>query len=152
MRIAILLAAAACLGFSASADGVSRKAVSSPEMSRLTATGMSATGGPAAPGHEIYIYRHGSTYKVDAGSTPLACEAACSEDGVCQAWSFVEAYGSSGARCELKQGFGKPEENLLAISGVSPRVDASYWGEANVEVPAADLAGETDANPDVSGN
>ena len=152
MRFAILLAAAACLGFSASADGVSRKAVSSPEIDRLTATGMSATGGPATPGHEIYSYRHGSTYKVDAGSTALACEAACGEDGVCQSWSFVEAYGSAGARCELKRGAGKSEENLLATSGVSPRVDASYWGEASVEVPAADLAGETDASPDISGN
>ena len=152
MRFAILLAAAACLGFSASADGVSRKAVSSPEIDRLTATGMSATGGPATPGHEIYSYRHGSTYKVDAGSTALACEAACGEDGVCQSWSFVEAYGSAGARCELKRGAGKSEENLLATSGVSPRVDASYWGAASVEVPAADLAGETDATPDISGN
>jgi hypothetical protein len=152
MRIAVLLAAAACLGFSASADGVSRKAVSSPEIDRLTATGMSATGAPAVPGHEVYSYRHGATYKVDTGSTALACEAACGDDGVCQTWSFVEAYGSSGARCELKRGFGKPEENLLATSGISPRVDASYWGEASVELPAADLAGETDATPDISGN
>jgi len=144
MRIVVLLAATACLGFAASADGVSRKAVSSPGMDRLTAT--EASRGPATPGHEVYRYRHGSTYKVDAGSTPLACEAACGEDAVCQSWSFVEAYGSSGARCELKRGGGKSEENLLATSGVSPRVDASYWGEAVVEVKPEALSGEIAGN------
>ena len=144
MRLAILLAAAACLGFAASADGVSRKAVSSPGMDPLSATEASLA--PAAPGHEVYRYRHGSTYKVDAGFTPLACEAACGEDAVCQSWSFVEAYGSSGARCELKQGAGKSEENLLATSGVSPRVDAAYWGEASVEAQPEVLSGEVAGN------
>lgn len=144
MRIAILLAATACLGFAASADGVSRKAVTSPGMDRLTAT--EASRGPATPGHEVYRYRHGSTYKVDAGSTPLACEAACGEDTVCQSWSFVEAYGNSDARCELKRGGGKSEENLLATSGVSPRVDASYWGEVAAPVPPETLSGEIAGN------
>ena len=144
MRLAILLAATACLGFAASADGVSRKAVSSPGMDPLTAT--EASRGPATPGHEVYRYRHGSTYKVDAGSTALACEAACGEEAVCQSWSFVEAYGSSGARCELKQGAGKSEENLLATSGVSPRVDATYWGEATVEAQPEVLSGEVAGN------
>lgn len=147
MRLAMLFAAAACIGLVAAADGVARKAVSSPEMDRLTATETSLPGGPATPGFETYTYRHGATYKVDAGTTALSCQAACGEDAVCQAWSFVEAYGSAGARCELKRGGGKPEENLLATSGVSPRVDASYWGEASVELPAPteDLAGENTA-------
>lgn len=141
MRLVMLFAAAACLCLVAGADGVSRKAVSSPGMDRLTATGAGAT----APGHETYTYRHGATYKVEAGSTALDCQTACGADGVCQAWSFVEAYGSAGARCELKRGGGSPEENLLATSGVSPRVDASYWGEASMEAPAPaeNLAGES---------
>ena len=37
MRIAIMLAATVCLGLSATADGMSRKAVSSPDLDRLTA-------------------------------------------------------------------------------------------------------------------
>ena len=153
MRLAMLFAAAACVGLVAGADGVSRKAVSSPGMDRLTASETSMSSGPATPGFEVDIYRHGATYRVDTGTTALDCRAACGDDEICQAWSFVEAYGSAGARCELKQGNGKPEENLIAISGVSPRVDASYWGEATVEVeapaPADDLAGEsTEATPE----
>lgn len=154
MRLAILLAATALLGLAAGADGVSGKAVSSPGIDPLTATGTSAYSGPQTPGHEIHRYRHGSTYKVDVGTTADACEAACGEDGVCQSWSFVEAYGSAAARCELKRGSGKSEENLLATSGVSPRVDASYWGDANVAAPAPStmLSGEADATPEISGN
>ena len=135
---------------SASADGVSRKAVSSPGMDPLTAT--EASRGPPTPGHEVYRYRHGSTYKVDAGSTALACEAACGDEAICQSWSCVEAYGSAGARCELKRGAGKSEENLLATSGVSPRVDASYWGEATVEAPAETLSGEGEPAPEIDSN
>jgi len=149
MRIAILLAATACLGLVASADGVSRKAVSSPGMDRLTATGMSQSPGPAERGHERFRYRHGATYAVVGGTTPLACQAACGDDEICQAWSFVEAYGSAEARCELKRGGGKSEENLLATSGVSPRVDVSYWGETEAEAPAPAemLSGENTALP-----
>ncbi len=150
MRFAMLFVAAACLGLAAGADGVARKAVSSPQIDRLTAT--EASRGPASPGHEVYRYRHGSTYKVDTGSTALACQAACGDDAVCQSWSFVEAYGSAGARCELKRGAGKSEENLLATSGVSPRVDASYWGEATVEAPAETLSGEDESAPEIAGN
>ncbi len=72
MRFALMVAAAAFLGLSASADGVGSKAVTAPALDHLTATDE-----PAAPGHERYKYRHGATYKVDASSTPLACEAAC---------------------------------------------------------------------------
>jgi hypothetical protein len=149
MRLAMLFAATACIGLVAGADGVARKAVSSPEIDRLTATETSMTGGPATPGFEADIYRHGATYRVDTGTTALDCQVACGEDGLCQAWSFVEAYGSAGARCELKQGGGKPEENLLATSGISPRLDAGFWGETTVEVeaPADDLAGESAEPP-----
>lgn len=145
MRFALMIAAAACLGLAASADGVARKAVTSPDLDRLT-----ATDGPASPGHERYKYRHGATYKVDAGSTALACEAACGGEEVCQAWSFVEAYGDSAPRCELKAGGGKLEENLLATSGVSPRTDDLIWGKEAVAAPTDTLAGEP--SPDVAGN
>ncbi len=148
MRFALMIAAAACLGLAASADGVARKAVTSPDIDRLT-----ATDGPAAPGHERRTYRHGATYKVDAGSTALACEAACGGEDVCQAWSFVETYGDSAARCELKAGGGKLEENLLATSGVSPRTDALLWGKEAEPVPPETLAGEPEnITPDVAGN
>lgn len=154
MRLVVLLAATALFGLAAGADGVSRKAVSSPDIDRLTATDASAWSGPDKPGHEKHRYRHGSTYKVNAGSTADACQAVCGEDGICQSWSFVEAYGSAPARCELKQGAGKSEENLLATSGVSPRVDASYWGNAVVAMPAPSetLSGEIDPTPEIEGN
>lgn len=152
MRLAVLFAATACIGLVAAADGVSRKAVSSPEIDRLTATETSLSSGPAAPGHEYQRYRHGATYSVLAGSTALACEAACGEDGLCQAWSFVEAYGSAGARCELKQGGGKSEENLLATSGISPRIDATYWGTATIEAPPAEVLEGEAAPAEIDGN
>jgi hypothetical protein len=143
MRIAVLVAAAVVVGLVAQADGVSRRAVTSPDLDRLTASDSAASSGPAVPGHEQYRYRHGATYAVETGSTALACETACGADAVCQAWSFVEAYGESPARCELKQGGGKSEENLLATSGVSPRVDAAYWGVVEAAPPPTDtLAGE----------
>lgn len=62
---------------------------------------------------------------------------------MCQAWSYVAGYGLAAARCELKQGGGKSEENLLAISGVSPRVDAVIWGTYAPPAPPTDqLIGE----------
>ncbi len=150
MRLAILLAATACVGLVAAADGISGKAVSSPEFDPLTAT--EASLGPRPAGHEPFRYRHGATYSVLPGDTALACEAACGEDGVCQSWSFVAAYGDSGARCELKQGGGKSEENLLATSGVSPRIDASYWGEAPAVTPVSSETLQGDATPNIDGN
>ncbi len=152
MRFALLFFAVACLGLVAGADGVSRKAVSSPGLDRLTVTGSSAWSEPVSPGHEVYRYRHGATYRIDAGSTAYACEAACGDDAVCQAWSFVQEYGSAGARCELKRGGGKSEENLLATSGVSPRVTASYWGEASVAAASDTLSGNGEPAPEVVGN
>ena len=145
MRFALMIAAAAFLGLAASADGVGSKAVTAPALDRLTATDE-----PAAPGHERYKYRHGATYKVHASSTPLTCEAACGSEDSCQAWSFVEAYGDSAARCELKAGGGKIEENLLATSAVSPRTDDLIWGKGAEPAPTETLAGEPE--PDVPGN
>lgn len=130
MRLAVLFAATLCLGFAASADGVGRKAVSRPDLDRLTAT--SGPAGPVNPAHEPFKYRHGATYAVGPGSSADSCEITCRDDDVCQAWSFVQAYGTAQARCELKRGAGKPEENLLATSGLSPRVHAAFWGDDTV--------------------
>jgi hypothetical protein len=149
MRLAILLAATVCLGLTATADGMSRKAVSSPDMDRLTATEASIA--PASAGHEPFRYLHGATYSVLPGDTALACEAACGDDNACRAWSFVAAYGSAEARCELKRGGGKSEENLLATSGVSPNVDVSYWGDVPAEAPVSSVVLEGDA-PEIDGN
>ncbi len=147
MRLATLFAAVLCIGFAASADGVSRKAVSNPDFDRLTAT--SGPAGAANPAHERYKYRHGATYSVGPGSTADACEITCGEDAVCQAWSFVEAYGGAEARCELKRGGGRTEENLLATSGISPRIHTDFW-DADLEadpVPAEVLVGDDLAAP-----
>lgn len=159
MRLAVLFAATACIGLVAAADGVSRKAISSPDVDPLKATGMSQSSslGPAERGHERFRYLHGATYAVLDGSTPLACQSACGDDEVCRAWSFVEAYGSAEARCELKRGGGKSEENLLATSGVSPNVDVGYWGATTEAepLPAETLEGEApaaDPAPEIDGN
>jgi hypothetical protein len=75
MRIAMLFAAAACLGLAAGADGVSRKSVTSPELDRLTATDTSATGAPYVPGHEptrSRLARRRSPAKRPAAATPSA--------------------------------------------------------------------------------
>lgn len=143
MRLAVLFAATLCMGLVASADGVSRKAVSTPDLDRLT-----ATSAPANPAHERYRYRHGATYSVGPGSTADACEITCGDDAVCQAWSFVEAYGSAKARCELKRGGGKSEENLLATSGISPRVHVDFWGDDTAAPAQSDvLVGDDLAAP-----
>jgi len=158
MRLAVLFAATACIGLVAAADGVSRKAVSSPDVDPLQANGMSQSGalGPAERGHERFRYRHGATYAVIDGTTPLACQISCGDDDACHAWSFVEAYGGAPARCELKRGGGKSEENLLATSGVSPRTDAALWGVTTLEAaPAVTLEGEAPAEdpaPEIDGN
>ncbi|HRJ02141.1 MAG TPA: PAN domain-containing protein [Hyphomonas sp.] len=152
MRLAALIAATAILGLAAHADGVSKRAVKSPSVSPLEATDASYGPSKAPPGHEVGRYRHGATYSVIDADSALACQAACGDDGVCQAWSYVAGYGSAAARCELKQGGGKAEENLLAISGVSPRVDAVIWGTYAPPAPAPSdqLIGEADTSTDGS--
>lgn len=149
MRLVALIAAAALIGLGAAADGKSGKTLKSAPAAPLEATDASLVPAAVPPGHEAGIYRHGATYTVLTGETAFACEAACGDDGVCHAWSFVDAYGSSGARCELKRGGGKPEQNLLATSGVSPRLDAVIWGTDAPPAPAESdqLVGEAEAEP-----
>ncbi|WP_213272726.1 PAN domain-containing protein [Hyphomonas sp.] len=132
MRFAILIAAA-CLGFAASAlaDGKEGKTMSVPPISPLEATGTEAmyeeTALPA--GHERDVYRFGATYNVVESSSALACEAACDDEMSCRSWSFVDTYGASPARCELKRGQGKKEENRLATSGIANRLRTAALGE-----------------------
>lgn len=133
MRLAMLIAAA-CLGLAASAhaDGKDGKTLSVPPVAPLEATGTEAMYEPAAlpPGHERDVYRFGATYAVVESTSSLSCETACDGDVSCQAWSFVETYGASPARCELKRGQGRKEENRLATSGVATKLKTSMMGEA----------------------
>lgn len=132
MRLALMIAAA-CIGLAASAhaDGKEGKTMSVPPIAPLEATGNKAALEPAAlpAGHERNTYRFGATYSVTDATSALACEAACDDEMSCKAWSFVDAYGASPARCELKRGQGKKEENLLATSGVATKLKEAALGE-----------------------
>lgn len=132
MRFAMLIAAV-CLGLAASAhaDGKEGKTMSVPPVSPLEATGTEAMYEPTAlpVGHERDVYRFGATYDVVETSSALACEAACDDEMSCKAWSFVETYGASPARCELKRGQGKKEENRLATSGIANSLKTAVLGE-----------------------
>ncbi|ABI77723.1 conserved domain protein [Hyphomonas neptunium ATCC 15444] len=138
MRLAMLIAAA-CLGLAASAhaDGKDGKTLSVAPIAPLEATGTEAVYEPAAlpPGHEPNVYRFGATYAVVSSVSSLACEAACDDDLSCKAWSFVDTYGASPARCELKRGQGRKEENPLATSGIALALKKAALGET--PVPAA---------------
>lgn len=134
MRL-VLLIAAACLALAAlaHADGRDGRTLNVPSLKPLDVTETQWPGdapGYRTPGHEYGVYRFGSTYSVKDGSTPAACETACHDAASCRAWSFVEGYGASPARCELKRGGGRPEENRLAVSGYSPALRAAMWGAA----------------------
>lgn len=120
MRFTVLLAAGLMLAMSAAADGKARSLLPRQEIEPLSARAETV---PAAPrdGYEQKIYRHGATYRLLPGSDASACEAACSGDDICLAWSFLASDGLSPARCELKRGAGRREENLLAVSGISIR-------------------------------
>ena len=154
MRLATLIAAA-CLGLAASAhaDGKDGKTLSVPPIAPLEATGMvNDAAFTAPPSHEPNIYRFGATYSVVDTSSALACEAACDGDASCRAWSYVDTYGASPARCELKQGQGRREENPLATSGVATKLKTATLGEtqAPAPVPAADpgqLSGGVTSEP-----
>lgn len=153
MRLAMLIAVA-CLGLAAgaSADGKEEKTVSAPPISPLEATGQEAAPLPvsAAPGHEPSTYRFGATYIVIDGGDALACETACDDEFSCQAWSFVDSYGASPARCELKRGQGRKEENRLATSGVATKLKTAALGEtmtpAMTPAPSAP-AGQLEGGP-----
>lgn len=135
MRLASMLLIAACLSLSAHADGKPRQARTADSAPAMTAPAplerQAERRSPAKAtpiGHETEIYRFGGTYSVNPGTTASACEITCGEDMACKAWSFVDAYGSSAARCELKRSAGRSEENLLATSGLSPALKARFLG------------------------
>ena len=138
MRLATLIAAA-CIGLAASAhaDGKDGKTLSVPPIAPLEATGMvNEAAYIAPPSHEPNIYRFGATYSVTDTSSALACEAACDGDASCRAWSYVDTYGASPARCELKAGQGRKEENPLATSGVASKLKTATLGETQAPAPA----------------
>lgn len=141
MRLAMLIAAA-CLGLTAAlahADGKEGKTYN-PQVKPLEATGIDASYGPLPASHETGYYRFGATFTALETATPLACEAACNGNDICQAWSFVHTYGAAPARCELKRAAGRKEENPLAISGIAESLKRDMIGEAIVrpaDEPAA---------------
>lgn len=76
---------------------------------------------------EENTYRSGGTYAVIAGVSAQACSDSCGQDARCLSWSFVR-HGSQRpvSRCELKAGIGAAEPDPNALSGISPRHEASY--------------------------
>ena len=120
MRLVPLLAIA-LLALPAMADSPSAKPAKKPAAE-------------AAKGQETGIYRFGATYSVLPGDTASACQQACSDDGVCVAWSYVSTYEGADARCELKRGGGKARPDVLATSGISPRHEALYAPEPKPEL------------------
>lgn len=156
MRLAILIAAI-CAGLAAGAyaDGKEERKLSAPGLTPLEATGAEAAPIPQTvitpASHEPAIFRFGATYSVMPGSTALACEAACDEALSCQAWTFVEPYGAAPARCELKRGQGRKEENPLATSGVATKLKTAFTGEPDASLPVepakAILPGQLQGGP-----
>ena len=131
MRPSWILAIAACLVAPAFADApMSLKA--------------DAVATPAPVGHEPGLYRFGATYSVVASDDALSCQAACADDAVCLAWSFVSATGDAGAWCELKRSGGQIERNPMATSGFSPRHEAIFMPVA--AEPAEELLGDESAS------
>lgn len=147
MRLAMLIAAA-CLGLTAAlahADGKEGKTYN-PQVRPLEATGIDASYSPVPASHETGYYRFGATFTSVESDTPIACEAACNDNNVCQAWSFVHTYGAAPARCELKRAAGRKEENPLAISGIAESLKRDMIGDAVVRptdepVPPGQLKG-----------
>lgn len=138
MRLATLIAAA-CLGLAANAhaDGKDGKTLSVAPIAPLEATGaMQEANYSVAPGHEPNTYRFGATYSVVDIASALACEAACDGDASCKAWSYVDTYGAAPARCELKGGQGRKEENPLATSGVATKLKTATLGDRPAPQPA----------------
>lgn len=139
MRLTLLFSAAVLLALSASADGKAGPLPARPDITPLEAWAeMPAQ--PAVSGHETWRYRHGATFQVLRLADPFACEAACAGETVCLAWSFVEAHGPAAARCELKRGAGRQEENRLATSGVQPQRRPLVTGAPPAPEPADPLA------------
>lgn len=133
MRMTLLLSAGALLAMSAGADGKARSLLPGRDIEPLTAS-VELSGQAADHPYETRLYRHGATYQILELDAPVQCEAACAGEASCLAWSFVESDGTAGARCELKRGAGRLEENRLATSGVRPARTATVLSLA----PAAD--------------
>ena len=88
-------------------------------------------------GQEPGVYRFGGTYAVMPGESASACQASCGSDEMCVAWTYVATFEGTDARCELKRGGGKARQDLLATSGVSPRVAAKFIPEPKPELEGA---------------
>jgi hypothetical protein len=71
---------------------------------------------------EFSIDRYGGDYRhfeLTPDSTGKACLAACEADNKCRAWTYVRpGYGTSTARCFLKNQIKPPRRRPYAISGV----------------------------------
>ncbi|MEZ6013291.1 MAG: PAN domain-containing protein [Hyphomonas sp.] len=126
MRLVPLLALA-LIALPAAADSPGAKPSKKPETTYVK-------------GQEVETYRFGATYSILPGDTASACQQACSDDGVCVAWSYVSTFEGADARCELKRGGGKAQPNPIATSGISPRI-----AEAFIPEPKPELEGGPDA-------
>jgi hypothetical protein len=77
---------------------------------------------PASGALEYSIDRYGGDYRsldVAADATGEACAKLCREDGKCRAFTYLRpGYGSSSARCFLKDRITKPRRKPCCISGV----------------------------------
>jgi hypothetical protein len=120
MRFTFVFSALALLALSAGADGKTGPKPARPDVTPLQEWAQ-IPGQDVVSGHETWLYRHGATFRLLPLTDAFACEAACADEPVCVAWSFLEADGPSAARCELKRGAGRQEENRLATSGVRPQ-------------------------------
>jgi hypothetical protein len=71
---------------------------------------------------EYSIDRHGGDYKsldVATDATGESCAKLCQADGKCRAFTYLRpGYGSSSARCYLKDRITKPRRKPCCISGV----------------------------------
>jgi hypothetical protein len=77
---------------------------------------------PRGEAVEFSIDRYGGDYRhfeLPADSTGKSCQAACTADNKCRAWTYVRpGYGTPAARCFLKSQIKPPRRRPYAISGV----------------------------------
>src|SRR5579864_2725393 len=98
----------------------------------LIVLGFSLAAVPAGLSAELNTNRMGGDYtNVDLPSpNPGLCEAACANDGRCQAWTYVQpgVQGPS-ARCWLKDTVPSPSSDTCCVSGVKGQSGAfrSRW-------------------------
>lgn len=133
MRFFTVLAAASLFALPAIADSHGPKPLAAPSVK---------TEAPApTPGHELGLYRFGSTYRTVESASPEACQALCGSDKACYAWSHVRAAYSVHARCELKRSGGRVEKNPAATSGYSPMKEQQHQPVRVMMKAPRDLAG-----------